>query len=176
VSPTTNCRCSSSCRFDDPQSQRGAPVQNQSPPEIGDVPKGTGYIWKYRCSIMFRRYVNDVQSNYHRQAWNRVQRGAFAGHLLIGIIWSWSCPVHAWDADLSRFLFAGWMTEPAESHVRTKMDAMDSIVLSTCNAGCTIQLLCHMLSPLHFPLQLPAYESFSLLDQGYRWDQAAEGQ
>jgi len=29
--------------------------------------------------------------------------------------------------------------------------------------------------PPHFPLQLPAYEPLSLLDQGYRWDQAAEG-
>jgi len=55
------------------------------------------------------------------------------------------------------------------------MDAMDSIVLSTCDACCTIQLLCHTLSPPHFPHQVPAYERLSLLDQGYRRDQAAEG-
>ena len=73
------------------------------------------------------------------------------------------------------FSFAGQTTEPAVSRVRTKMDAMDSNVLSTCDACCTIQLLCHMLSPSHFPLQLPAYEPSSLLDQGYRSDQASGG-
>jgi len=60
------------------------------------------------------------------------------------------------------------MTEPAESHVWTEMDAMDSIVLSTCDTCCTIQSLCHMLSPPDFPVQLPGYEPLSLLDQGYR--------
>jgi hypothetical protein len=61
------------------------------------------------------------------------------------------------------------MTEPAESGVWTEMDSMDFIVLSTCDASsCTIQLLCHMLSPQHFPLQLPACEYLSWLDQGYR--------
>ena len=42
------------------------------------------------------------------------------------------------------------MIEPVESCVLTKMYAMDSIVLSTCDACCTIQLLCHMLSPRIF--------------------------
>jgi hypothetical protein len=60
------------------------------------------------------------------------------------------------------------MTEPTESHVRTEMDAMDSIVLSTFDTWCTIQLLWYTLCSLHFPLQLPAYEPLSWLDQGYR--------
>jgi len=68
------------------------------------------------------------------------------------------------------------MIEPVESRVPTEMDAMDSIVLSTCDACCTIQLLCHMLPPPpHFPLQLPAYEPLSLLDKGYESDQASGG-
>jgi hypothetical protein len=67
------------------------------------------------------------------------------------------------------------MIELVESHVLTEKDAMDSIVLSTCDACCTIQLLCHMLSPPRFPLQLPAYEPSSLLDQGYKSDQASGG-
>ena len=65
------------------------------------------------------------------------------------------------------------MIELVESRVLTEKDAKDSIVLSTCDACCTIQLLCHMLSPPRFPLQLPAYEPSSLLDQGYKSDQAS---
>jgi len=87
----------------------------------------------------------------------------------------WSCPVHAGDADRSTVSFAGKMISPVESHVLTEMDAMDSIVLSTCDACCTIQLLCHMLSSPHFSLQLPAYEPSSLLDQGCMSDQASGG-
>ena len=64
------------------------------------------------------------------------------------------------------------MIVPVERCVRTEKDAMNSIVLSTCNACCTIQLLCHLLSPTRFPLQLPAYEPSSLLDKGYKSDQA----
>ena len=60
------------------------------------------------------------------------------------------------------------MTEPAESRVRTEMDAMDPIVLSTFEACCTIQSLCQTLSPPHFPLHLPTNDSLSWLDQGYR--------
>jgi hypothetical protein len=67
------------------------------------------------------------------------------------------------------------MIEPVESYVLTEKDAMDSIVLSTCDACCTIQSLCHMLSPPRFPLQLPTYELSSLLDQGYKADQASGG-
>jgi len=67
------------------------------------------------------------------------------------------------------------MIEPVESRVMTENDAMDSIVLSTCNACCTIQVLCHTLSPLHYPLPLPVYESSSLLDQGYMSDQTSGG-
>jgi len=110
VYPTTNHLCSSRCRFDDPQSQRGALVQDWGEPEMGDVPTGTGYIWKYPCRIMFRSYVSHLQSNYHTWARNRVQRAALAGHLLIGMIQFWSCPVHAWDVDLSRF-FVCWLND-----------------------------------------------------------------
>jgi len=56
---------------------------------------------------------------------------------------------------------------PAENPVWTELDAMDSIVLSTCDACCTIQLHCQMLSTTHFPLKLPAYAPLSWLDQGY---------
>ena len=65
------------------------------------------------------------------------------------------------------------MIEPVENRVRTEMDAMDSIDLSTCDACCTIQLLCQMISSPHFPLQLPAYEPSSLLNQEYMSDQAS---
>jgi len=67
------------------------------------------------------------------------------------------------------------MIAPVESGVLIEMDAMDSIVLSTCDACCTNQLLCHVLSPLHFSLQLPAYEPSSLLHQRYMSDQASGG-
>jgi len=67
------------------------------------------------------------------------------------------------------------MIEPVESRVLTEKDAMDSIVLSTCDDCCTIQLLCYMLSPPHFPLQQSAYEPSSLLDQGYKSDQVSGG-
>jgi hypothetical protein len=67
------------------------------------------------------------------------------------------------------------MIEPVERSLLSEKDAMDSIVLSTCDACCTIQLLCHLLSPQHFPLQLPAYEPSSLLDHGYKSDQASVG-
>jgi len=64
---------------------------------------------------------------------------------------------------------------PDESRVETEMDAMDSIILRTFYACCTIQLLWHLHSHPHDPLQLPAYEPLSLLDQGCRRDQAAQG-
>jgi len=67
------------------------------------------------------------------------------------------------------------MIEPVESRVLTEKNAMDSIVLSTCDVCCTIQLHCNMLSPLRSLLQLPAYEPSSLLDQGYKSDQASGG-
>jgi hypothetical protein len=67
------------------------------------------------------------------------------------------------------------MIEPVECCALTEMDAMDSIVLSTSDACCTIQLLCHMLSLLHFPLQLPANKSLSWLDQRYMSDQTGRG-
>jgi len=101
---------------------------------------------------MFQRYVNDVESNYYLQAWNWVQRWAFSGYLLIGMIWLWSCPAHALDVDLATIWVAAYVIEPVESRVLTEMDAMDYIVLSTDDACCNTQLLCHTLSPLHFPL------------------------
>jgi len=67
------------------------------------------------------------------------------------------------------------MIETVECSVLTGMDATDSIVLSTCDACGTIQMLYHMLSTPPFPLQLPAYEPSSLLDQGYMSDQASGG-
>jgi hypothetical protein len=49
-------------------------------------------------------------------------------------------------------LFPGLINEPVESRMLTEKDAMDSIVLITCDACCTIQLLCHTLPPriIHF--------------------------
>jgi len=69
---TTNRLCSSSCIFGDFPRMQGAPVQTRGAPEMGDVPKGTVYIWKYPGIIMFRRSASDLQSNSHCQAWNRV--------------------------------------------------------------------------------------------------------
>ena len=89
-------------------------------------------------------------------------------HLLNGMIGFCSWPVHAADLDQCRFRKAGYTTPPAESRMRTELDATDSIVLSTLDACYTIQLLCDTLSPQHFPLQLPAYDPLLLLDQGYR--------
>jgi len=175
VHPTTRGQYSSHSRFDDPQSQWDALVQNRGVPEMGDVLGETEYIWHNPSSIIFRRYVSHLQCNYYCWAQNPVQRGALPGHLLIGMVQSCSCPVHAWDVDQSMFLSAGEMIEPAENLVWTKMDAMDSIVLSTFDACYTMHLVCHTLSPPHFPLQLPANEPLSVLDQGYGRDQAAEG-
>ena len=63
------------------------------------------------------------------------------------------------------------MIELVDSHALTEMNAMDSIVLSTFNSCCTIQLLCHMVSTPHILLQLPAYEPLPLLDHEYMSDQ-----
>jgi hypothetical protein len=67
------------------------------------------------------------------------------------------------------------MIEPVASHVLTENNGMDCNVLSTCDACCTIQLRCHMLSPLQYPLQLPAYEPSSVLDQRYKADHGSWG-
>jgi len=107
VYPSTSRPGSSRCRFDDPQNQQGAPVQNRGVPEMGDVQGGTEYMWKYPCSIKFQRYVTNLQTKDHRRAWHQVQRGVFSGHLLIGMIQSCGCTVHSWDVDLSRFSSAG---------------------------------------------------------------------
>jgi len=142
---------------------------------MDDVLRGTRENWKYPCSIMFRRYVSHLQSNYHVQARIGVQRASWGGHLPIQMIWYWCCPVHTWDVHLAMFWFAWKTIEPVESSVQSGMHVMDSIVLITFNIWCTLQSLCHQLSTLYFPLQLPTYEPLSLLDQRFRWDQAAEG-
>jgi hypothetical protein len=67
------------------------------------------------------------------------------------------------------------MIEPVESRVLTEMDAMDSIVLSTCDACYTIQVALPHAFPPRFPLQLPAHEPSCLLDQWYISDQASGG-
>lgn len=55
------------------------------------------------------------------------------------------------------------MFEPEDSRIYIHMDTMNSIVQCTCNDCGTIQLLCHMVSYLQFPLQLPCYVSLSSL-------------
>jgi len=137
--------------------------------------KGTVSNWTYPCSIVIWRYVNDVQSNYHPQAWNWVQGEALAGHLQIETIQFWSGPVQTSDVNPSTYSFAAHIMECGECCLLTEMDAMDSIVLSTCDTCCTSQWLCHMLSPQRFLIQLPAYEPLCLLNPGYMSDQASGG-
>jgi len=103
VYPTTNLPLSPHWGFDNPQGQGGAPVQYRVVPELEDVFGGTGYIWKYPCSTGFQRYMTYLNYNCHRQAQNCVQRGAFAGHLPIGMMRFWCCPVHTWDVNHSMF-------------------------------------------------------------------------
>jgi len=133
--------------------------------------KELGTFWNYPCSVMIKRYENNLQFNYHWQTRNEGQRGAFTRHLRIEIIWYWSCPVDSSDVDIFMSLFPCSMIQPVASCVLTDMDSIDAFVLSTCDACCTIQLLCHMLSPMDFWLQLPA--SLSLLHKGYMSDQAS---
>lgn len=56
--------------------------------------------------------------------------------------------------------------EHVESVVQIEMNTMEFVALSTCHACCTIQWLCNMLSPTHFPLQLPPYEPCLCLIRG----------
>ena len=67
------------------------------------------------------------------------------------------------------------MIAPVQSHEQTEMDAMDTIVLSTCDAWRTIQLLCRELFTLHVAFQLPPYESVSMLDQRCTSEHAFQG-
>ena len=124
---------------------------------------------------MFQRYAYELQSKRHYGARNWARRVAFAGNMLTQLIHFWSHPVQTTDVDLSTLSCTGEMINLVESRVLTEIDVMDFIVLSTCDVCCTIQLLCHLLSPLHFPLQLPAYKPCSLLDQGYMSDEASRG-
>jgi hypothetical protein len=169
--PTTTCMCSSRWIFGSVPSQQDALVHNRGAHEIGDVPKEIVFIWNYPGSIIFQRCAHDLQSHYHCGARDRVERGVFVEPLLIEIFRCWSCPVHTSDVDLSKPWCAGQMFEPVDSHVLTKKDAMHSIVLSTCDACCSIQLFSHILSRL----QVPADELSSFLDQGYKSDRAAGG-
>jgi len=67
------------------------------------------------------------------------------------------------------------MIEPVESCVLTEMDAVDPIVLSTCEACCTILLPSHMLFPPVFSTPTTCVWALILLDQGYMSDQASGG-
>jgi hypothetical protein len=60
-----------------------------------------------------------------------------------------------------------------ECRVLTTINSMDFILLSTYDSCCTIQLLCNMLFPSYFPLQLPGNEPFFSLDQWYMSDQVS---
>lgn len=80
--------------------------------------------------------------------------------------------VDASHGNLSTYSFAGYMIECVECQVWAKMNAMDSITQSTCDAYCIIQSFWQMLSRSHVPLQQSSYDSLSLLDQGYMSDQA----
>jgi hypothetical protein len=51
---------------------KGAAVYNRGAPHMGGVWTGNIYIWQNTCIIMFWRCVNDLLSNYHCQAQNRV--------------------------------------------------------------------------------------------------------
>jgi len=98
---------------------------------------------------------------------------SFCGYLLIEVIWLWSCPVHTWDVDLSKFWLACWMGKSVDCCVLTEIDIMDSILLSTCDACGRIHMHCHLVSLLHVPLKWSPYESSFLLDPGYISDQAS---
>jgi hypothetical protein len=163
--PTTNHTCSACCSFADFSSVEDTLVQYQGAPDMEDVPKGNVKICKYHHSIMFQRYANNLQSNHRHQAQKWIHRDIFVEHLLIEMSQCWSYAVHTSDVALSMLLIAGWIIERGKRYMIAKCDAMDSNVLSTCSACCTIQLLCHMISPLHCPLQLPAFETLSRLDQ-----------
>jgi len=170
---TINCPGRLSLQFWRLWHLRGTPVINWDTPELGDEPNRAVYIWKYHYSIMFQRHVNDLQSNYYCPAQNCMQRWAFLGHLQIPMSRFWWCPVHVLDNDPSIFSFTGEMNEPVECCLLTDMYAMDCLVLCSCNTYCTIRLCCNILSPMHFLLQLCAYEPFTLLDQRYMSEQAS---
>jgi len=103
----SNWKCSWHCRFNNPRGQQDALVHYQTPPEIRDVGKRSGYSWKYPSSIMFWSDVSDLQSNKYRWAQNQVPREPFAGYLLIRLIRFCSCPVYARDVTLFRVSFTG---------------------------------------------------------------------
>jgi len=73
-------------------------------------------------------------------------------------------------------MFAGEIIVQVESRVLTEMYTIDSIVLSNCDACCTIQLLCHILSLPHIVLQLQANDTSPVLYQRNISDQCSGGQ
>jgi len=107
VHPTTNRLWSFRCIVGDVRSLWDALVKNPGAPHRPDVVHGTVYVWEDWGGIMFRWYVTVLLSNYHRQAWNQVERGPLAAYLLIGMIRFWRCPVYTSDVDPCTFLFAG---------------------------------------------------------------------
>jgi hypothetical protein len=66
-------------------------------------------------------------------------------------------------------LRTGPIRGPVESCVLTEMDARDSIILSMYEACCRLQLLGHMLSPMHLQLQyIPVSFHLELMRGTYR--------
>jgi len=171
--PSSNRRCSYCCVICGLESGSGAPDQNRGASETGDVPEETLLMWISPYCIIFWRYVADCQTTYHHCARNRIQPKAFAVHLLIDVIPFCRYPVHSSDDDPSMVLFVGEMIEPIQSRMLIERDILDSSHLSTCNDRWKIQVVCHMLSPPHFALQLSTYQPSSLLNQGYMLDQAS---
>ena len=68
VHHTTNSECSSCSKSGDFLCQRCPPVPNRGAPDLEDVSNDTVYIQRYPSSMMFRRYVNDLQSDYYPEA------------------------------------------------------------------------------------------------------------
>jgi hypothetical protein len=104
---TTSHQHSSCCELGDCPSMGGALAHYEGVPEMGDVPKGTEYIWTYPCSILFQR----LENNHHSDSSCRLNSSSercFTEHVQIVIIWFWSSPVHASDADRSPLLCAGY--------------------------------------------------------------------
>jgi len=166
VYPTTNWVYSCYCRFNDPQSQRGTPVKNQTVPPMVDVLTETVYIGNYHCRIMFHKNANHLHSHCLHWAWNQVQTEACPGYQAIEMIWFWSCRVHASDVELSTFTFGSRRFVLSETHMLTELNAMDSVVLSIFNAYCIMKLLCRRLAHPDFALELPPNKTATSVELG----------
>ena len=153
VSFMVNRQCSSHTLLTHFAGKYSATFQYLGAPEMGHLLWWALDVWKYHCSIMFWRYVNHLQTNCHHWAWYRPQREALAECLLIGLIWFWCCALHAPDGTISTLVFAGYMIKPVESHLDNDINSMHSVVQSSCDTGCIIQLLYHRLSMPYCLLQ-----------------------